>query len=213
MQRTQTYRSWRCDPNTGQTRWTGPGPSPADRREVRQGCASKGPGYPSQATRAGGQAGYPCWVNLRWTDPIRCEQIQAQMGARAQRARRAAHSSAEGRPPAQHSAPPRPCHTRTFWVRGLGTQPSWTSKDSHPTTPYLHEFPHGDGSVTWAEGRPGHVPTARSALTPPPTAPTGEPAPAELQDGAGRGPRLKPWYSVSWERRVHTRVCAVVHLL
>lgn len=30
---------------------------------VRQGCASKGPGYPL--------LGYPCWLNLKWTDPIR----------------------------------------------------------------------------------------------------------------------------------------------
>lgn len=46
---------------------------------VRSSCASKGPGVPLPGPGDLGRCGmgYSCWLNLKWTDPIRCEQIRA----------------------------------------------------------------------------------------------------------------------------------------
>lgn len=91
----------------------------------------------------------------------------------------------------------------------LGTQEQTGGPErATPQPPYLHELPHRDGSVTWVEGRAGHVPdgpfvpTARQCPERPPPA-------GQCRQGAGPG--LQPPYPVSW-RGMCTHVWERVHL-
>lgn len=87
------------------------------------------------------------------------------------------------------------------------------SKTAIPRPPYLHELPHGDGSITWTEGTPGHIPTAPFALTPPTDSiHSGTPRPARPRQSCRREQGEAPGSSrniLCHGRGVCTLVCVL----
>lgn len=105
---------------------------------------AKGQGSPSQARAAGVWGELSLWLNLKWTDPIRCEQMQALNGCWGSEGHREPHTQfREGVAAPAPALPGRPptalLHQPPSGSGDLGTQPSCPRKkqdvkDSHPTT-------------------------------------------------------------------------------
>lgn len=191
MQRPQTCRSSRCDPNTGRKRRTGQGPSPAERgtdsedtmdprqptdppRRRHLGCPEQG----SVGSRPRDTGTRPPAGRSPSRDPFDVSRPGPKVGTGAQ-------GGASGQP-GPGTDPQRPSATGLPGpLRGQGTKSgnkTGTCRGSQPVrgASYLHELPHGDGPITWTEGAGGRWPLCAAPHRIRPPAPRIHPHPPRL---------------------------------